>query len=77
MKEWYERAILAWGNDSFEKTWANDLNRHYKKMNDSQRDYIYEEYNVEYAILFVETETNSSIIYSNNKYKIISLKDSL
>jgi hypothetical protein len=42
-------------------------------MNDSQRDYIHEEYGVEYAILFVETETNSSIVYSNDKYKIISL----
>jgi len=73
MEEWYKRAVLAWGKDAFEKVWANDLNRNYKKMNDSQRDYIHEEYGVEYAILFVETETNSSIVYSNDKYKIISL----
>ena len=73
MEEWYERAVLAWGKDAFKQTGIDNMNGYYKKMDNSQRNYIHEEYGVEYAILFTETETNSSVVYSNNKYKLIVL----
>lgn len=73
MEEWYKRALLAWGEDAFERAWENDLNRNYKNMTDSQREYISKEYNVDYAILFVESKTNYSVIHSNSKYKLIKM----
>ncbi len=75
MEEWYTRASLAWGEYPWSKIGDGDrkLNRNYKKMNDSKRMFIAGNYNVTHAVLFVETKTNFSVLYENEKYKLIEI----
>jgi hypothetical protein len=78
MLEWYERINDCYGS-------PEQLNRsgfdneplmiaNYKTIDDTGLRELQEQYNFTHAVLFVETATRHEILFSNEKYKIITLQ---
>ena len=67
MQEWYQRIENCYGldKDNFEKN--------YHQISNEKMMILHKKYGFEYAILHIDTPTKVSVLYKNNKYKIVDL----
>jgi len=65
MKEWYDRVINCYGQ--------GDRQENYARINDERLLELKVLYGFDYAVLYVDTDTQHEIIFQNSKYKIVRI----
>ena len=74
MQEWYERITNCYGlPQSKGFNMRDELVQNYQNIDDDTMLSLKEKYNISYAVLFNQTETNYKIIFQNNLYKVVKL----
>ena len=68
IKEWYLRVKNCYGIE------RNNLNKKYRNLNNKSINKLNKKYSFNYAVLYNDTPTKFPVIYTNKKYKIITLE---
>lgn len=69
MCEWYKRVRDIYGSGPIA-----EFDEGYKKITDDKLVWLKNKYNFSYAILHLSTETKFQLLYSDDKYKLVSVK---
>ncbi len=73
--EWYERVTDSYGVPGNTGIGAYpELHAFYRKLDDQQLEILADKYDIDFAILYNETETDRPVLYSNMRYKVIPLR---
>ena len=75
MLEWYDRIIDCYGYPTnYGFSMIPELIENYKKITDKKLKVLTKKYNIGYAVLYQETDSDFDVIYQNKSFKLIEIK---
>jgi hypothetical protein len=77
MVEWRDRLFDVYGESTKNGTPARDeMDNHYRNITDEKLSKLQSKYNISYAVLYAETETQFREIFATDQFKIVSITNS-